>query len=107
MRIGNLRHRVTIQAPTYTRGTDGSNLITYSGSTTLFAQVKILGQSEGIVAEKLTSNKSIEVLLRYNIISSTITEKYQLVWEGSTYGITGVINDERLTSITINATEIK
>ncbi len=50
---------------------------------------------------------NILVLVRYNVISETVTEKYQLVWEGNIYAITGVTTDERKTSRTIIARKIK
>lgn len=107
MKIGQLRHRVTIQAPEYTRATDGSTTINYVGSTTIWAQVKMLGQVEGDQASKQTSTTNIEVLVRYNTITELINQKYQLVWDGVSYGITGITDDERKTSRTIIANAIK
>jgi SPP1 family predicted phage head-tail adaptor len=107
MKIGTLRHRVTIQAPTYTRATDGSTAITYSGSLTIWANVIMDGQSESIQSDKKTSTETITVIVRYSNVTEPITEKYQLVWNGSSYGITGIVNDERLIMRTIKADKIK
>ncbi len=106
MKIGELSHRVTVQAPEYTRSTDGSTTITYVGSTTIWARVNMLNSNENVQAEKQTVTNNIEVLVRYNVITEAITEKYQLVWDGKSYGITGIIDDRSKESRTINATLI-
>jgi head-tail adaptor len=103
MIIGKLRHRVTIQQPTVARGTDGSNTITYTGAITVWAQVREVNQNKGEVGTKITTTSNLEVIMRYNLLSTAIDTNSQLVWEGSNYMVEGVVDDERKIYRTINA----
>lgn len=107
MRAGKLNHRITIQSPVYTRATDGSNTITYTGTTTIWANVREAGGNKTTAAEKESAVYDLEVLVRYNVITEAITEKYQLIYNGQTYEIMNVISDEYSTSRTIKAVKIK
>lgn len=107
MRAGKLYHRITIQAPTYTRGADGSNTITYTGTTTIWANVKEVGGNKVITAEKDTAVYDLDILVRYNVITETINEKYQIIYNGQTYEVTNAATDETSTSRTIKAVKIK
>lgn len=107
MKIGALRHRVTIQVPSYARATDGSNTITYTGSVSVWARVAETGSTKNIQAEKETVQSDIEVLVRYNGFTSAINEKYQLVWEGNGYQIVGITTSEKKESRTIRANKIQ
>lgn len=107
MIIGKLRHRVTIQQPSVTRGTDGSNNITYSGAITIWAQVREATQTEAEIANKITLTSDIEVIVRYNLLTTAINAKSRLVWQEQNYLINGIVDDERKIYRTIRASLIQ
>jgi len=105
--IGKLRHRVTLQNPTSTRGLDGSNIISFTGTTTVWAQVTINNEVTTEISNKETVTKSITAIVRYSTTTNGLDIKGRLVWEGANYEVTGIVNDERKIYKTITATLIK
>ena len=65
MRIGQLRHRVTIQSPTSTPDSAGQELITYTGGVSVAAEVVDLSGEEFIAARQLNAEVTTRVTIRY------------------------------------------
>lgn len=103
MIIGKLRHRIVIQQPSVTRETDGGNAITYTGTQKIWAQVKMLSQSEGEIGDKVTASTDVEIIVRRNIFTDAVNAKSRIVWEGANYNVSGVVTDERKIYRTIKA----
>jgi len=107
MIIGKLRHRVTIQQPIVGRGTDGSNTITYSGSTSIWAQVREANQNETEIGTKITVTSGLEIIVRYSVLAEAINAKSRLIWEEREYMVHGVLTDEKKIYRTISASLIQ
>jgi phosphoribosylformylglycinamidine (FGAM) synthase-like amidotransferase family enzyme len=60
-------------------------------------------QNETIDATKQTVTSNLTVVVRYSNLTSGINPTYQLVYNGSSYMIKGIITDERKIYRTITA----
>lgn len=77
MRAGELRHRVTVQAPVETQGLDGSVTVTWQDVATVWAQVAALSGREYFAAQATQSEVTHRVRIRH---FEGITAKHRLLW---------------------------
>lgn len=64
MEAGELRHRLVIEAPEYTRNNDGEAVITWTPINTVWGKITPIGGQEKLLAESLKSALTHNVLLR-------------------------------------------
>ena len=93
MRAGNLRHRITIQAPTEASDGIGGMTTTWSTFKTVWAAIWPLKGAEYIATAQTTSEITHKVRIRY---LSGVTPKHRIKWGTKYIDIESVINpDER------------
>ena len=89
MEIGKLRHRISVEKYTETRGTTGQVLKSYTESTTRWAQIKSLTTRELLQAQQIHAEITHEVWLRHPL---DITAKDRVNFENRIFEILGVVN---------------
>ncbi len=103
IKIGSLRHRVTIQEATETRGTDGAVVQTWGTFATVYAEIVPLNGSEDYVAQGLNASVVYRITTRY---VPDVVPKMQIVWGEREFDIVSVRNlDERNRWLVMNCTE--
>lgn len=79
MRAGQLRERVTLQAPLRTPDGAGGADIGWSEVATLWARVEAQGGGELPAGERLEARARLEVTIRFR---ADVTPAMRLVWRG-------------------------
>lgn len=64
MEAGELRHRLVIEAPEYTRNNDGEAVISWTPIHTVWGKITPIGGQEKLLAESLKSALTHNILLR-------------------------------------------
>jgi SPP1 family predicted phage head-tail adaptor len=92
MRAGKLNQRISIISPHSTsRSAAGAPVVTYSTALKdIWAQVEPLGGRESFHGSYRWADSDIRVTIRYTTV--TIEPRYNIVWQGSTYNIQGVVD---------------
>lgn len=89
MRAGDLRHRVTIQAPAEGRDSMGAVTSTWGDVATVWAAVEPLSGREYLAAGQMQHQVTTRIRMRYR---DGITTKMRVKHGESYYDIQGVIN---------------
>lgn len=91
MRAGNLRHRVTIQAPGQTQDPDSGAMVkTWTDVATVWASAEPLSARDFIAASAAQSEITARIVIRYRSgINSTMRVRHG----GRVYDIKGVLPD--------------
>jgi SPP1 family predicted phage head-tail adaptor len=71
VKIGDLRHRIELQAPTDYTDEFGQPVRTWKTYNTIWAQVSASGIGEGISGAQLSASESYAILCRYNAAIKT------------------------------------
>jgi len=104
MRIGELRHLVTIRVPTRTQSatTNEQTISTYTDSTA-WAQIETLSAYERMLGAALDAEATVRITIRYN---SAVTAGCLITHGSKTYHVMGVDNvDERNIMLRLNCRE--
>jgi SPP1 family predicted phage head-tail adaptor len=103
LRIGPLRHRVTIRTYAKTRDSYGAEIETWEDFATVQASVEPRIGWEDMAAKQLTAQVSHKIRIRY---IEGLLPTMQIEWLGRTFEISSIINvGERNREILIMATE--
>lgn len=100
-KIGNMRHRVTLQTYTYTQNEYGERVPGYTNLATVWAEVQYESGTENEDAKRQTAQISITVTLRYR--ADFLDEKNRLFWRDRAYNIRAIEPDSHLRYMTIRA----
>jgi SPP1 family predicted phage head-tail adaptor len=93
VRIGKLRHRITIERVTETRDTDGSVIETWSTYVTVQASIEPISGREYFAAQSTQADATHRISLRY---LSGIVPKMRVKFGSRIFDILSIINvDER------------
>ena len=94
MRIGNLRHRVTLQRNTADKAAGGQVKPNWVDVADIWAQIKPLRGREAEYAKAIHDQTTHEVRLRYFV---GLTAEHRFVYEGRVFNILGppLNTDER------------
>ena len=91
--VGDLRHRVTIQATTAVQDSSGSYPESWSDVATVWARMRPISGREFFAAEQAQSEVTHEVTIRFR---RGISPANRLLFDGRVFDIGAVINaDER------------
>jgi len=71
MKIGDLRHRIELQAPTDYTDEFGQPVRTWTTYNTIWAQVSASGIGESVSGAQLSASESYAILCRYNAAIKT------------------------------------
>lgn len=89
MRIGDLRHRVTIRQKQITHDSNGYPQETWENAATVWAAVEPLSGREYFQAAAVQAEQPVRFTIRYR---SDITAEMRLRYEGKDYDIKAVID---------------
>jgi len=89
MRAGELRERVTIQAPNMSQNSYGEETVNWSDVATVWARVEFLGGQENYrrAVDQAVSTATYRIIMRYR---SDVTEEHRIQWRGRYLGILSV-----------------
>ncbi len=91
MRIGELRHRVTIQQKSVTQDTYGAAVETWTALAMVWASVEPLQGKEYFSSQQMVAQVDHRIRIRYR---AGITPAMRLVWGSRTFDIQAVIEPE-------------
>ena len=91
LKAGDLRHRITVQKNTPTRGTSGGNVDSWTTHVTARAMIEPTTGREYVGAQQLTSSTTHKFTLRYQ---EGITPKMRIAFGSRVFDIQYVINHE-------------
>lgn len=104
MRAGRLRHLVTIQQTTETRGADGSVIDTWGTYCTGWADIRPKSSTEDYLAQGLSGSVVHEIRMRYK---SGVVPKMRVLYGSRVFQIVGVINwEEKGAEMLLNCYEV-
>ena len=86
-RLGEMRERVTLQAPVRTPDGAGGADIAWDAGATVWAKVEARGGDERAAGERLAARARLRVTIRYR---AGVTAEMRLLWNGRALGITGL-----------------
>lgn len=89
MKIGKLRHRITLQEYTSSRDSFGAEVETWSDTATVWASIEPLSGREYFAAQQVNAEISTKITLRYR---SSVKPTMRVLYEGRVYEILSVIN---------------
>lgn len=90
MRAGTLRHRVTIEQQSVSRGTDGEEIVSWVELATVWAAVEPLSGREFFAANQIQSELSHRIRMRHR---GDVTPKMRVHWDGRLFDVETVIAD--------------
>jgi SPP1 family predicted phage head-tail adaptor len=93
MIIGKLRHRLTLQSPTETRGATGEVLVAYSTDSTVWGSLRPLTGREVSASNQTVEEINYRAEIRYH---STIKSEWRVVNDSNTYEVVTVLNYDEL-----------
>jgi SPP1 family predicted phage head-tail adaptor len=88
---GDLRHKITFQAPTNSPDGCGGGDLTWSDVTTAWAKIAPVSAGEKFMASKLEEDVSHKITIRYN---ASVTSVQRIKFGTRTFKIVGVLNPE-------------
>jgi SPP1 family predicted phage head-tail adaptor len=104
MRIGRLRHRITIEEPTRTADGMGGWTVTWTEVSTVWAGVEPVSGKERIAADAVEAEVTHKVIIRY---ASWLTPDMRITFGDRHFDIRAIINPaEKDVMQEILATEI-
>ena len=104
MSAGKLKHYVTIQQLSGTKGTAWNTTDTWEDLKAVWADIIPMRGKEFFQAEKVNTNVTHKIVVRY---TSSITPKMRITWKGRIFKIIEVINkDEEMEYLEIMAYEV-
>ena len=103
MRIGQLRHKVAIQAATETRSASGDVIKTWATASTVWAAIWPLSGKEFYAARQIHADATTKIRMRPY---SGLTTKHRLLFGSRTFDILHIANmDERGAQLDLICTE--
>ncbi|MGG3737255.1 phage head closure protein [Aeribacillus pallidus] len=103
MKIGNLRHRITVQTATKTPDSMGGGQKTWTDAFSCWAHVRPLNGERRYQAMQVKRELSHEIVMRYR---SDITVYNRIVYNGRVFEIDSIYPDELNTMLTIVCSEV-
>jgi len=100
MKVGRLRHRITIQTYTAAVAANGETTKTWTTFKTVYAEVRPVSAREILKGEKSQQEITHVATIRY---LSGVLAKMRLTWESRTLEILGVVpdrTDEKMMQLT-------
>lgn len=91
MRAGPLRHQITIESKTVTRGTLGGTSESWTTFVTTMAQISPLRGREYFEAQATQNSTEYKIITRY---VEGVTAGMRVSYNGDVYNITAVINPD-------------
>ena len=93
MRAGGLRHRITIEKPSYVRDSVGEPSLTWSAIGTVWADIQPVRARELIAGGKEKTEITHKVIIRYSsTLASQLDEACRILFGSRILSIVGVIN---------------
>ncbi len=93
-RIGQLRHKVTVQSVTETENSFGETVKTLVDVADVYARVQPLQGRELFAAQQVMAEITTRITMRYSTDVAAVSPKHQVKFGTTQYDILNVINTE-------------
>lgn len=105
MQIGRLRHRITIQQATITRGDRGAEVLTWSDIATVYADIRTVGGQEQVLASQLEVATLLHTItIRYR---AGIVPKMRVKWDQRIFAVEAIVeSDNRMRMLNLSCREL-
>jgi SPP1 family predicted phage head-tail adaptor len=105
MKVGKLRHRVSLQSPTATANDYGEKIAAWTTYATVWAEIKPLQGRELENAQQISEKCDYEVFIRYN---TGVLSTHRVIYGSRTFEIQAVLNlEERNEILKLICTEVR
>ena len=105
MKIGKLRHRVSLQSSTATANEFGEKIAAWSAYATVWAEIMPLQGRELENAQQISEKCDYEIFIRYN---ANVLSTHRVIYGSRTFEIQAVLNiNERNEKLKLICTEIR
>ena len=103
--IGKLRHRITIQTATITRSDRGAEVLSWTDTATVYADIRTVGGQEQVLANQLeTATLLHTITIRYR---GNLTPKQRIKWGTRYFAVEAIIErDNRMRTMDISCREL-
>jgi len=103
--IAKLRHRITIQQPTITRGDRGAEVLAWNDVAVVYADIRTVGGQEQVLASQLEVATLLHTItIRYR---TDITPKMRVKWGGRVFGVEAIVeSDNRMRVLNLSCREL-
>ena len=91
-----LRHKIIIQQPTYSIGSAGGNILTWSDYAPRKAKAIPKGGQETFRLQQFFSEANMMFLLRHDSLTKAITSKMRVSFDSRFFDIIAAINEDEL-----------
>ena len=86
------RHKVSIEVVAQIQGSKGEVIDTWTELTTRRCTIRPLSGNEYLQSQQVNSQKSMEVTMRHDSVTSTVTTKHRLVYDSRYFDIESILN---------------
>ena len=100
-----MRHRITIQEPTITRGDRGAEVLAWSDIATVYADIRTVGGQEQVLANQLeTATLLHTITIRHR---PGITPKMRVRWGSRVFAVEAIVeSDNRMRTLNLSCREL-
>ncbi len=91
VRIGDLRHRITIERPVRTDDDGGAATITWRAVATVWARIEDVGGEEFERSDTPTARRRVRIVMRHR---ADVDASMRIVGGANTYEITSTLDEE-------------
>ena len=89
--IGEMRHRITVQRPTYTQDAGKGRAVAWTNVETVWGEVKPISAREQLHGLGIVNPILHRITIRYR---SDVAEDWRLVYDSRTFAIRSIRNDD-------------
>jgi len=91
-----LRHRITIQEPTYSIDSSGGNTLTWTDYAIRKAKAIPKGGQETFRLQQFFSEANMMFMIRYDSLAKAITTKMRVSFDSRFFDIVAAINEDEM-----------
>jgi SPP1 family predicted phage head-tail adaptor len=103
--IGKLRHRITLQTATVTRGDRGAEILTWADTATVYADIRTVGGQEQVLASQLEVATLLHTITIRHLAG--VVPKMRVKWGDRYFAIEAVIeSDNRMRMMSLSCREL-
>ena len=103
MRIGPLRHRITIEEKSVTRDAEGGEVVTWATFATVWASASSITGREFFASQQVNSTVSMKFGIRW---LDGVTTAMRISFDSKLYNIVAVLDSDRRADLMLLAEEV-
>lgn len=103
IKAGQMRERVTLQAPADVRSLTGEATLSWTDEATVWADVQGLSARDLFQAQQANVIATHRMIIRFR---ASVTSQYRVVWRGKTMEVASVSEQENRSKMTLLVREV-